>query len=156
MDFSESFTTTSSDDRRVNARRVETLLAFVTLGSLGIYAPVETIYSWAGGLTDPYYVVDVIAMGLMLWGAIRSLRARPRRAPGLVTVGWAWAGANFWRALFDRLKVDRTAGRLDFGSVELRFVAAELIVALLCLALGVVLIVRASNDSGNIPKAVDE
>jgi hypothetical protein len=57
--------------------------------------------------------------------------------------GWAWAGANFWRATFDRIGLLQRGGRLDFGSAELRFVSAELVVSLLCLAIGIVLVVRA-------------
>ena len=124
-------------------RQVETGLAYFTFGALAIYAPIETMYSWSGGLADPYYIIDVVAMTLMFTGALRSLRARPRSAPGLVTAGWAWAGANFWRATFDRIGLLQRGGHLDFGSAELRFVSAELVVSILCLAIGLMLMLRA-------------
>lgn len=129
----------------MNLRRVETGLAYATFVVLAIYAPVETIYSWSGGLADPLYIVDVIAMALLFTGALRSVRARPRSAPGLLTAGWAWAGANFWRATFDRIRVIQAGGRLDLGSVELVFVGVELAVALICLAIGVMLVVRSDT-----------
>lgn len=121
-------------------RRTETALAWVSIGVLAIYAPVETIYSWSGGLGSPYYIIDVIAFALLLAGIVRSLRARPRMAPGVLTAGWGWAGANFWRATFDRITTLRRGGTLDMGSLELRFVCGELVVSLLCLAVGLVLI----------------
>lgn len=121
-------------------RRTETVLGYVTIGFLVVYAPVETIYSWKGGLLDPFYIVDLIAMALMLSGVIRSLRARPRSAPALMTVGWAWAGANFWRALFDRVRILHSGGQIGLGSVEMVYVTAQLIVALLCLGVGLWLV----------------
>lgn len=120
-------------------RRTETALAYVTCGFLAIYAPVETFYSWPK-LGDPYYIIDVIAMALMIAGIVRSLRARPRPAPDLLTAAWAWAGANFWRAAFDRITTMQHGGNLRLGSVELDYVCAQLIVALVCLAIGVRLV----------------
>ena len=79
-------------------------------------------------------------MALMLAGVIRSLRARPRSAPALMTVGWAWAGANFWRALFDRVRIMHSGGQVGLGSVEMVYVTAQLIVALLCLGVGLWLV----------------
>ena len=121
-------------------RRTETAFAWVSIGVLAIYAPVETIYSWSDGLGSPYYIIDVIAFALLLAGIVRSLRARPRTAPGVLTTGWGWAGANFWRATFDRIGTLQRGGTLDMGSLELRFVFGELLVSLLCLAVGLVLI----------------
>ena len=121
-------------------RRTETALAWVSTGVLAIYAPVETIYSWSGGLGSPYYIIDVIAFALIFAGIVRSLRARPRTAPGVLTAGWGWAGANFWRATFDRIGTLQRGGTLDMGSLELRFVCGELVVSLLCLGVGLVLL----------------
>ena len=121
-------------------RRLETVLAWVSIVVLASSVPVETIYSWSGGLGSPYYIIDVIAFALLLAGIARSLRARPRAAPGVLTAGWGWAGANFWRATFDRLGTLQRGGTLDMGSLELRFVCGELVVSLLCLAVGLVLL----------------
>ena len=130
----------------MTARQVETGLAYASFGVLAIYAPVETVYSWSGGLGSPYYVIDVIAIVLLFVGAVRSLRARPTTAPGLLTTGWAWAGANFWRAAFDRITRIQGGGHLDWGSIELQFVCGELVVALVCLAVGIVLVTRSPAD----------
>ena len=48
-------------------RSVETTIARFTLGLLLVYVPVETWVSWPSGLTDPFYLVDVVAFALLLW-----------------------------------------------------------------------------------------
>ena len=40
--------------------------------------------SWEHGLLNPYCLIDLIAKVLLLAGAERSLRARPRPAPGVL------------------------------------------------------------------------
>jgi hypothetical protein len=78
-------------------RRSETRLAWLTLALSAIYIPWETWVSLPD-LSHPFFVIDAIAMVLLVWGALHSLRARPRRAPGLLCAGIAWCGANAWSA----------------------------------------------------------
>lgn len=78
----------------------------------------------------------------MLLGAVHSLRRRPREAAGLLTVGWAWAGANFWRALFDRVRMVNAGEELRWGTLEYGFTVGATVVALCCVGLGVVLQLR--------------
>ena len=126
----------------LTSRRAETGLAYFTLAFVAVFAPLETIYSWPYGLASPYYVVDVIAIGLMFAGALRSVRARPTTAPALMTVGWAWAGANFWRATLARQAELRNGGKLDYGATELTLAIATTAVAMACVAIGTWMIVR--------------
>jgi hypothetical protein len=84
-------------------RRLETALAYVTLALLVLYVPLETWVSLPYGLTNPFYIIDVIAMVLLFAGAMHSLRSRPRPAPGLLCAAIAWTAANGWRATFDRI-----------------------------------------------------
>jgi hypothetical protein len=129
----------------MSPRKIETALAYFTLAVLLGYAPAETIFSWARGLGDPYYIVDLIAMALLLLGAVHSLRRRPQSAAGLLTVGWAWAGANFWRALFDRVSLLSTGESLRWGALEYRFAIGATVVALLCVGTGVLLQLRSAR-----------
>jgi hypothetical protein len=78
-------------------RRSETRLAWTTLVLSAVYIPVETWVSLPD-LTHPFFVIDAIAMVLLVWGAVQSLRARPRRAPGVLCAAIAWCGANVWSA----------------------------------------------------------
>ncbi|MEM7582649.1 MAG: hypothetical protein AAF560_04665 [Acidobacteriota bacterium] len=80
------------------ARAIETGLARWTLGCLAIYFPAETYVSQPEGLWSPFYLVDLIGMLLLGFGARRSLAARPRSAPALLGFGYAWATSNGWRA----------------------------------------------------------
>jgi hypothetical protein len=102
----------------MNRRRIETAFAWMTLGALVLYFPAETCVSWPHGLWHPFYLVDLIAMILLLWGAVHSLRARPRCAPGVLCGAYGWAAANGWRATFWRVAELRVGGELDYGDCE--------------------------------------
>jgi hypothetical protein len=123
-------------------RKVETILARFTLAALVIYFPAETWFSWPYGLTCPFYLVDLIAMILMLWGALHSLRARPRCAPAILCGAYGWAACNGWRATFGRISELREGGSLDFGACELWCVGAATTLALICLLVSLILVVR--------------
>ncbi len=128
-------------------RRTETLLARATLAALLLYFPVETWASWPHqySLLNPFYIIDLIAMALLLYGAIRSLRARPRRSPGVLCAAFAWTAANGWRATWDRAFELRDGGALDHGMVELWIVGGATFAALLCFATSLHLLVRAED-----------
>jgi hypothetical protein len=92
-------------------------------------------------------------MVLMLAGARRSLRARPRPAPALLAAAYGWAAANGWRATFLRVSEVRRGGALEHGGGELWAVAIATGIALGCLALSLYLVVRADRPP---PAAVDD
>ena len=135
------------DNRTANGRdrRLETGLACLTLAMLVLYVPLETWVSLPYGLTNPFYIVDVIAMVLLFAGAMRSLRARPRPAPGLLCAAIAWAAANGWGATFRRVAELREGGSLDYGAAELWTIAISTGISLAGLALGIYLVVRADR-----------
>ena len=111
---------------------------------MAVYFPVETWASWTDGLYHPYYLVDVIAMGLLLWGAIRSLRARPEKSPAVLAAAYAWTVANGWRATFARAFELLLGGSLDHGPAEMWAVSIATVTALACLILALYLVVRSS------------
>lgn len=128
-------------------RKIETGLAWFTLGALVIYFPVET---WAslrqdlGGLWNPFYLVDLIAMILLFWGAMRSLRARPHRSPAVLCAAYAWSVANGWRATFGRMFEILEGGKLDQGAAEMWVVSIATAMGLACLILSLYLVVRST------------
>jgi branched-subunit amino acid ABC-type transport system permease component len=126
----------------MSPRTIETTLAYVTLAFLAVFAPLETVVSWPYGLTSPYYLVDAIAIVVMGTGAVRSLRARPASAPSVLTVGWAWAGANFWRASLARSETIASGGKLSFGSIEMTLAIVTTALAMSFVALGIWLIMK--------------
>jgi hypothetical protein len=128
----------------VDLRKTETGLAWFTLGALVVYFPVETYVSVPEGLWNPFYIVDLIAMALLFWGAMRSLRARPDRSPAVLCAAYAWSVANGWRATFGRMFELLEGGKLDYGAAEMCAVAIATAVGLACLALSFFLVVRSS------------
>jgi hypothetical protein len=127
-------------------RAVETGLSAFTLAMLVIYVPVETWASLPRGLLDPFYLVDLIAMVLLLAGAIISLRARPKRSPFLLCAAYAWTAANAWRAIFGRIAEVETGGELDHGIAELWAVGIGAAIALACFVISLFLIMKASGS----------
>ena len=125
-------------------RGVETFIARFTLAVLLVYAPLETWASWPA-LSNPFYLVDVVGFALLLWGALASLRARPGVAPGVLCAGYAWSGANGWRALALRLEILQEGGHVDVGLVWL--IGLGEIAALIGLALLLLLVVELRTQS---------
>jgi len=107
----------SSDTRKLTGA----VTAF-TFAWLLVYVPLETYVtlSIAGlrGLVYASYVMNVVGMGLMLWGAVSARRGQPS-APGLLTAGWSWTAATFWRATSDRFWWISRGGTLYAGTIEL-------------------------------------
>lgn len=134
----------------MDRRRLETALARATLIALLFYFPLETWTSWGHefSLLSPFYIIDLIAMLLLFYGATRSLRMRPQPAPSALCAAYAWAAANGWRATWGRVWEIREGGRLDYGTVELWVVAGATLVSLFCLATSFYLTVRAEATQG--------
>jgi hypothetical protein len=119
--------------------RERALVAF-TVTVLVIYVPIETWYS-APALWDPFYLVDLMGMVLLALGAA-GVGSQGRLRVGLLTAGYAWTAANFWRALFGRVADLRQGGQLDYGLAELCFTGCILVAALAGLAWSLVLLRR--------------
>jgi hypothetical protein len=126
----------------MDSRKIETILARFTLGFVAIYFPVETYASWRYGLLNPFYVVDLIAMILLVWGALRSLRASPSSRPAILCAAYGWTAANAWRSATGRIYEVRGGGRLDFGDAEFWIVIVSTALILACFAVSLVLTAR--------------
>lgn len=103
---------------------METFVAKLTLVWVALYLPIET---WASlpDLASPYYIVDLVGIALMTWGALVSLAHRPLPAPAVLCAGFAWCTANGWRATADRLKRLAEDSSDAIGSIELWVVAGS-------------------------------
>ena len=130
----------------MSRRGVEAALAYWTLVVLAIYIPVETLGSWPRGLLSPYYLIDAISMALSLWGAVHSLRSRPRPSPEILCIAYAWSSANGWRATFGRLREIESGGTLQYGSAEMWTVGIATALSLLVFAALLVLVVLNQRD----------
>ena len=128
----------------MDLRKIETGLAWFTLGLLVIYFPIETWASFPEGLRNPFYIVDLIAMILLFWGAVRSLRARPTSSPAILCAAYAWSVANGWRATFGRMFEILRGETLDHGAAEMWFVSIGTAIGMACLILSLYLVVKSS------------
>jgi hypothetical protein len=101
-----------------------------------IYAPLETFVTISiegiGGLVYSAYIMNVLGMALMFLGALFGMRGRAV-APGVMTAGWSWSAATFWRATSDRFSFTAIGGALYFGRIELWL--APILTALACMGL---------------------
>ena len=135
---------------RESSRRIETRLAGLTLAGLAVYAPLETIASWqmVGGvhvLVHPGFLQSLVAFGLLFWGSMRSLRARPRPAPAIVCIAHAWCASLFWHASTVRIAAAQRGMEMFYGTPELWIVWAGTIAALALFACSLWLTVRAET-----------
>ena len=113
-------------------RRIAGLVRF-TIVVLVIYAPIET---WASlpELWNPFYLVDLIGMVLLVSGVVRCRRGDAWRGVAVLVAGYAWLGANGWRAMFGRIEDLMAGGELTYGAAELCFVVCGTLVAIVGLA----------------------
>lgn len=139
--------TSTKPHENTRTRSLETGLAYFTLGALVIYFPVETWASLPQGLWNPFYIIDLIAMALMLWVALRSLKARSNPSPAILAAAYAWTTANGWRATFGRMFDVLNGAALDHGDAEMYAVAIATAIGAACLMLSLYLVVRISANS---------
>ena len=130
----------------VTPRGVETAMARFTLAALAVFPALETWLAWPDGLTDPFRLVDAAGFGLLLWGALASLRARPAAAPGVLCAGWAWTVSSGWRTLALHAETLRAGGPVDAPLVWLRGLGE--MAAVVGLALLLLLVVEARRPPG--------
>jgi hypothetical protein len=112
-----------------------------TIALLVIYVPIETWYSMPA-LWDPFYVVDLAGMVLLVAGVVTLRRDPAQRRLGTLISGYAWTAANFWRAFFGRVSEIAAGGELDYGRLELCFTACILAASLAGLVWALVLSAR--------------
>src|SRR6185436_9356986 len=98
---------------------------------LAVSVPVETTYSWRLGLTEPYYLVKCVGWALLALGVYRFHGVSPAQGVAFLAAGWGWLGANFWRAVADRLARIGAGQTLRLGSLGLWFASACLVVSLI-------------------------
>jgi hypothetical protein len=120
------------------------LMAF-TVAVLVLYAPIETWYSMPE-LWDPFFLVDLAGMVLLVVGVMALRRDTVPRRLGMLIAGYAWTAANFWRAFFGRVSEVSAGGVLDYGALELCFTACILAATLAGLGWALVLSTRAALD----------
>ena len=134
-------------------RTIETRLAAFTLVMAALFAPLETfvtvqMFGGITGIVHPGFVASVGGVVLSVAGALRSLRARPTRAPALMCAAHAWGAGALWHSLGGRYQFRREGGELFYGSVDVWGAALLVALATLMFGLSAWLVLRAEGQKG--------
>ena len=134
-------------------RTIETRLAALTLVMAALFAPLETfvtvqMFGGVAGIVHPGFVASVGGVVLSVVGALRSLRARPRRAPALMCAAHAWGAGGLWHSLGGRYQFWREGGELFYGSIDLWGPALLVALATAMFALSAYLVCKAEGQTG--------
>jgi hypothetical protein len=134
-----------------DARRLHKAVVAYTFVWLAVYGPLETYVTWsiAGlrGFGYSAYIMNVVGMGLMLWGAVSARRWQPA-GPALLATGWSWTAATFWRATSDRYWLVSQGHSLYAGPVELWLAPVVTALAVAGLIASLVLVLRPRGSLG--------
>jgi hypothetical protein len=140
-------------NERGRLRTIETRLAALTLVLAALFAPVETfvtvqMFGGITGIVHPGFVASVGGVVLAVAGALRSLRARPRRAPALMCAAYAWGAGGLWHSLGGRFQFWREGGELFYGSIDLWGPTLMVALATALLALSAYLVFKSEGREG--------
>jgi hypothetical protein len=131
--------------------RLASGLSVWTLLWLVGYVPLETYVTLqiAGlpGLLYSAYILNVVGMGLMLWGAL-AVRGGRRAGAAILAIGWSWTAATFWRATTDRYWWAANNGKLFAGSAELWIAPILTLITVGSLVASMALIFRQERERG--------
>jgi hypothetical protein len=81
-------------------RKFETGLAWFSLVGAFVHFVLETLYHVTFGQFLPLLIVDYIAVGLLVYAGVLSLRVRPLSASGLLAGAWGFATCLAYIACF--------------------------------------------------------
>jgi hypothetical protein len=112
-----------------------------------VFVPIETYLTFSNAHPSlSGYAVNVLGVGLTLWGAV-SLRTGRPYAEGVLATGWGWTTAVFWRATNLRFWFASEGQPLSFGPIELWFAPVFTVMAAAGLVGSLVLLVRGHQSS---------
>jgi len=84
----------------MNYRKLETGLAWFSLVGAFIHFALETLYHFEFGQFLPLLIVDYIAVALLVYAAVLSLRVKPSSASGMLAGAWGFAACLAYIAFF--------------------------------------------------------
>jgi hypothetical protein len=93
--------------------------AWLALGFATFLAIAEALRNSGVVQWWPFWVVDYIAVGLLLWGAAAVLWRPSERGLAVLTAGWGFASAMFWMSFFGHLdEVMRSGVAIDVTNAQ--------------------------------------
>ena len=112
-----------------------------------MFVPIETYITFSRAHPPlSGYAVNVLGVGLTLWGAVSLRKARPY-AEGVLATGWGWTTAVFWRATNLRYWFASEGQPLSFGPIELWLAPVFTVMAATALVGSLVLLMRGQQSS---------
>ena len=117
-----------------------------------VFLTIETYVTWsmastAHALQFSGYAVNVLGVGITLWGVL-SLRGGRPYAEGVLATGWGWTTAVFWRGTNLRYWLAAEGKSLFYGTLELWLGPVFTMMAAAALLGSLVLLVMRSRTSG--------
>jgi hypothetical protein len=124
----------------VGQRLLRSTVVWLTWVGATVFIPIETYLSFAQSPV-PFsgYAVNVLGVGIALWGAV-GLRRHSAYAEGVLATGWGWTTAAAWRATNLRYWLADQGEPLSFGHIELWVAPVLTIVAGAALTASVLLL----------------
>lgn len=84
--------------------------AWLALGFATFLAIAEAVRNSGVVQWWPFWVVDYVAVGLLLWGAAAVLWRPSERGLPILTAGWGFACAMFWMSFFGHVNEVMSSG----------------------------------------------
>ena len=71
--------------------------AFLALGFGAFLAIAEIVRNWGNWQAWPFWILDVVAAGALVWGGLRTFS---QGSPRLLSAAWGFAVGIFWMSFF--------------------------------------------------------
>lgn len=105
--------------------------AFLALAFGLFLAIAEVVRNWGNWQPWPFWIVDFIAAGALIWGALRSLRQGSSR---LLSAAWGFTVGIFWMSFFSHTEALNTGDGQTYASGSVSEGMLTLIIGAMLLA----------------------
>jgi uncharacterized membrane protein YadS len=119
-----------------------TLSARIAIGFGAFLAVAEIVRNWGDWEPWPWWVVDYIAVALLLYGGRLALPGRARRVVAPLGAGWGFTCAMFYMSFFSHLE---TLNEKGTGPIESHTLTAVIGVLFAITILGLFLAIAGSQ-----------
>jgi hypothetical protein len=122
--------------------------ARIAIGFGVFLAIAEVVRNWGDWQPWPWWVVDYIAVALLLYGGHAALPGRVQRSAAPLCAGWGFTCAMFYGSFFSHLE---TLGEKGTGPIESHTLTATIGVLFAITILGLALALVGSQREGDAP-----
>jgi len=116
--------------------------AFLALGFGAFLAIAEIMRNWGNWQAWPFWIVDFIAAGALVWGGLRTLS---RGSPRLLSAAWGFTAGIFWMSFFSYTRA------LSQGAADI-YASAPVPESMLTLIIGGMLLAAIAGLMMSLPR----